>query len=373
MLYAALFSLALQSCSVENSSLDDVAATTAAAPEAAPHKVLARRVDSLYQRLSAAQRAAQLIMVASSTAPKLGLPYATAKSLVQDTIAGGVLFLKGTTAEFIGQRKELNALAAKNNGLPPLYSCDCEPTLLHHKWTDLEPVLPAASQKDTAKVAQQTALINAAMKRVGVQLNFAPIADRKANKAIINKRSFGASPDSIVTLAAAFIKATQDAGLGATVKHFPGHGLVKGDSHKQAVYIDGELKELDAFRKLIAESSPTAVMVGHITVRNNPRWGTGGLPASLSPVIVTGLLRKEIGYDGLIITDALNMAAAAEAGDADWKAIAAGNDIALMPTAPRKLHARMVAAMAKGDAMSKQLEASVKRVLRAKIALGVVR
>ncbi len=329
--------------------------------------------DSLYLTLTPGARAAQIIMTASATAPKMGMSYDTAAALVRDGVVGSVLFLKGKASEFRGQGERLTNLAVAKGAPKLLYACDCEPTLLHKKWTDVDSVLPASKQRDTATVARETRAINGQMKAAGVQLNFAPIADRAANKAIINRRSFGSNPDSIVALASAFVRAAQADGIGATVKHFPGHGMVAGDSHKGTVTIDGELKELDAFRRVIAGSKPMAVMVGHITVKNNARWSTAGLPASLSRPIMTTLLRGELAYDGLIVTDALNMAAAEVHGDAGWRALAAGADIALMPAFPRKLHARIVAAMAKDDATGKQLQASVKRVLRAKIALGILR
>src|SRR5690606_8892381 len=129
---------------------------------------------------------------------------------------------------------------------------------------------------------------------------FAPVVDNATNQSVISTRSFGNNPASITSLSRVFVTASQSDGVGATLKHFPGHGAVKGDSHKQSVYIDGDLTELPTFKNIIQSSEPpVAVMVGHIVVRNNDKYDTGGLPATLSPVIVTKLLREELGFNGI--------------------------------------------------------------------------
>lgn len=334
-------------------------------------KDIEESVDRLYAAMTPEQRAAQMIMVASSTTESIGTPYETARKLVDGGMVGNVLFLKGATTEFARQTKELNRLLQGKGQVKPLYACDCEPTLFHRKWTDIKAVKPAADQKEAAMVEEEVRKIDSVMKVVGVQLNFAPIADIAANKSVINKRSFSRNADSVALLASAFVTASQQDGIAATVKHFPGHGAVKGDSHKQAVFIDGDMKELNTFKRIIRESKPISVMVGHITVRNNPSYNTNELPASLSSKIVTGLLRKELGFDGIITTDALNMQAAANMKDGDWKAVLAGNDLILMPLNPTLLHQKITAALKKDDALSRQLEASVKRILRLKVCLSI--
>lgn len=371
----------LSACNGATPVADNAPAAYEAAPAPQPfsladfygrRKDLEEAVNSRYAAMTPQQRAAQMIMVASSTAESIGTPYETAKKLVNGGIAGNVLFLKGTTTVFRGQTKELNRLQEGKGQVKPLYACDCEPTLFHRKWTNLEAVKPASEQDDPTEVAEEVHKIDSVMKEVGVQLNFAPIADLAANKSIINKRSFSSRPDSVVLLASAFVTASQKEGIAATVKHFPGHGAVKGDSHKQSVFIDGDMKELNTFKRIIRETNPVSVMVGHITVRNNAAYGTGELPASLSPKIVNGLLRKEMGFEGIITTDALNMQAAANMKDGDWKAVLAGNDLILMPLDPTSLHRKITEAIQKDDALGRQLEASVKRILRLKYCQGII-
>lgn len=335
-----------------------------------PDEQFTSEVDAVYNALSPKERAAQMIMTASSTAVKLGYPYNKAKEMITNDVAANLVFLKGTTGEFKGQVKELDQLGAGNK-LKTLYACDCEPSLINNKWTDISGIQVASAQKDITTVTENTEKINAIVKRVGVRLNFAPVVDIAVNKSVINNRSFGSDPGTIETLSEQFVKTSQDAGIAATLKHFPGHGAVKGDSHKQSVYIDGPLTELNTFKALIqSDAPPIAVMVGHIIVKNNPKYSTNGLPATLSPVIVTDLLRKELGFEGIITTDALNMEAAAKVPDADWKSVLAGVDLVLMPANATLLNKKIVAALAKNDTVSHQLETSIKRVIRLKLALA---
>jgi beta-N-acetylhexosaminidase len=328
--------------------------------------VLRKRIDSIYNQLTPAQRAAQLIMVASSTFEKIGTPYSTAKRLVATGIADGVVFLKGATNEFRKQTQELTQLHTAGE-LAPLFACDCEPSLFQMKWIDA-PAVPKTNTLTTSqKVQSATDVINMTMQATGVNLNFAPVADVGSNKAVINNRAFSGIADSVAVRAIDFVRATQAGGIGATVKHFPGHGNVVGDSHKQQVFIEGTLTELETFRKIISQSAPAAVMIGHIVVRNNPTYTTNGLPASLSPVIIQKLLRGELGYDGLITTDALGMEGVRRVPDADFKALQAGADLALMPVNPVALHQRIIKEMQAGGPLSEQLAQSVKRVIRYKL------
>jgi beta-N-acetylhexosaminidase len=333
-----------------------------------PDARLNAKVDSVYQSMSPKERAAQMIMTASSTSEKLGYPFETAKKMLVNDIAANVVFLKGTSAEFKQEAKELNQMRVTKKELKPLFACDCEPTLMPGKWTDISGIKPASEQKDLDAIIENTEKINTAIKRTGVQLNFAPVVDIAINKSVINKRSFGSDSKTIITLSKQFVETSQEAGIGATLKHFPGHGAVKGDSHKQSVFIDGPLTELATFKAIIqSQEVPVAVMVGHIVIKNNPKYNTNGLPATLSRVIVTDLLRNELKFKGIITTDALNMEAAAKVPDADWKSVQAGVDLVLMPKDAAGLNKKIVTALAVNDAMSKQIEASVKRIIRYKL------
>jgi beta-N-acetylhexosaminidase len=327
---------------------------------------LDKQVEEVYNNMTAQQRAAQMIMVASSEA--LGFPYqTTVKRDVKNEMAANVLFLKGTKNEFIKQRKELEGMEI--NGLKPSFACDCEPTLLHNKFVGEPKMLPTGSLQKIEEVNSSVDTINALMDEMGIGINFAPIVDIAANKSIINKRSFGNNPSTIKSLAAAFIERTQASNKVATVKHFPGHGAVVGDTHKQSVMIDGKLTELPTFQSIIQKEQPIMVMVGHISVKNNPDgFNTeGGRPATTSRKIVTDLLRNQIGYQGIITTDAMNMQASKNFQDADWEAAKAGVDLILMPLNAAKLNVRIADEIEKGTELGKQFESSVKRIIKLKL------
>jgi beta-N-acetylhexosaminidase len=175
-----------------------------------------------------------------------------------------------------------------------------------------------------------------------------------------------------MTLSKQFIVSTQFDNIVATAKHFPGHGLVTGDTHKKSVYIDGPLREVDIYEPLI-EAGVISIMVAHITVINNEQYGTNGLPSSCSRVIVTDLLKNEMKFRGIIITDALNIMKAVTLIDkAPLKASMAGCDMILMPIDELQTINWIEEEMKVNAAYKKQVYQSVKKILRLKICLNLV-
>jgi beta-N-acetylhexosaminidase len=189
--------------------------------------------------------------------------------------------------------------------------------------------------------------------------------------ATVGFRSFGAVPANIIPWSGAFIEETQAQGIIATAKHFPGHGLVSGDTHKALQVIDGELKEIQNYPPLIAQGV-LSIMVAHIAVQNNPKYNTNGLPSTCSKAIVTDLLKNEMGYKGLIVTDAMNMGGVVAVPEAAYKAVAAGCDIILMPVDAKKAHAEILAHYRKDAAFRAQVDAAAKKIIRMKIAMGLM-
>jgi beta-N-acetylhexosaminidase len=168
-----------------------------------------------------------------------------------------------------------------------------------------------------------------------------------------------------------FIQTTQQMGLIATAKHFPGHGYVKGDSHVQLIYIDGQMQEVDTYKPLI-QNGVLSVMVGHIAVVNNEEYNTEGLPASCSRKIVTDLLKTQLGFKGLVVTDAMNMGALNKIPQSTLKAVQAGCDMILMPPNETALVNAVLKEMATNEAFKSQVYTSVKKILRAKLCLGML-
>ena len=213
---------------------------------------------------------------------------------------------------------------------------------------------------------------------IGVHLNFAPVADVNNNprNPVINTRAFGEAPDVVGRLASAYVRGLHAGGMLATLKHFPGHGDTDVDSHLGLPVIRHPRERLDAlelvpFRAGLAAGAD-AVMSAHIQLPAlDP---TEFSPATLSRPIVTDLLRGEMKFDGLIITDSMGMDAVARRlspGDAAVAAISAGNDIVLHSPDDAAAVAAIKAAVVNGTISAVQLDASVRRILRAKARLGL--
>jgi beta-N-acetylhexosaminidase len=215
---------------------------------------------------------------------------------------------------------------------------------------------------------------------MGVHVNFAPVVDVNNNprNPVINTRSFGEDPAAVGRLASAFVRGMQSAGEMATLKHFPGHGDTDVDSHLGLPIIKDpreqlEKTELPPFKAGIAAGAD-AVMTGHIEMPAlDP---TPNTPTTLSQPIVTGLLRKELGFNGLIYTDSMGMAgvnAMYKPGEAAVRAVKAGNDIILHSPDDAAAFAAIRDAVKAGEIPQAQIDASVERILRAKARAGLHR
>ena len=260
----------------------------------------------------------------------------------------------------------------KELSAPPfLFSADAEPSLVNRKIKNSTIVAKANTLKTIGEVKNVAETITQDLVDIGINYNFAPVVDMSPNKTV-GWRSFGHQPDSVIPWSNEFIKTTQNGGVIATAKHFPGHGFVQGDTHKKLVYIDGELKEVKNYPPLIADGL-ISIMIAHIAIKNNELFQTNDLPATVSRNIVTGLLRDSLGFNGLIVTDALNLGGVTFVENAALKTIMAGCDIALMPLDARKAHAAILNEYATNESFAMQVDESVKRVLRAKICLGLYR
>lgn len=215
---------------------------------------------------------------------------------------------------------------------------------------------------------------------IGVQVNFAPVVDVNNNprNPVINTRSYGEDPDLVGRMGAAYVRGLQAGGMIATLKHFPGHGDTDVDSHLGLPIIKDGRESLDKtefppFKAAIAAGAG-AVMTAHIEMPAlDPAPNT---PTTLSAPIVTGVLRKEMGFSGLIYTDSMGMAGVTQLykpGEAAVRAIKAGNDIVLHSPDDAAAFAGLKAAVQSGEIAMAQLDASVERVLRAKARTGLHR
>lgn len=330
---------------------------------------LAYLTDSIFDSLSEEQRVAQMII---TSAGELGKPDAEVKRLVENNRIGGVVYLKGTQSSHQALIDDLNAISAENASIPLLNSMDAEPSLFNGRVMGTESMLNTIDIKSEQRCDSVVQIIDSTLVDMGIHHNYAPVCDLSPNNAAIKNRSFGSDQDTVILLSKKFITSTQADNIVATAKHFPGHGLVKGDTHKQSVYIDGELQELEVYMPLI-EAGVISIMVAHITVKNNESYGTDGLPATCSRTIVTNLLKEELGFKGLIITDALNIMKAVTILDkAPLKASMAGCDLILMPVDELETSQWILEEMNVNPAYQKQVHQSVKKIIRLKICLGLL-
>ena len=243
------------------------------------------------------------------------------------------------------------------------------------------PSLMAAGAAGDAELVYEMGRITALEARaVGIHVPFAPVLDVNNNPAnpIINVRSFGEDPEQVAKLGAALVRGIQDHGAVATGKHFPGHGDTDADSHLELPVIRHGRERLDAvelrpFREAVA-AGMGGVMTAHVAVPALS-GGTSG-PSTLSPLVMTDLLRNEMGFQGLLFTDAMDMHAISRRhrpAEAAIRALEAGADVILMPPSPDRVVAGVARAVRSGRVSETRLDQSVRRILRAKEAAGLHR
>ncbi|HSZ61190.1 MAG TPA: glycoside hydrolase family 3 N-terminal domain-containing protein [Terriglobales bacterium] len=236
----------------------------------------------------------------------------------------------------------------------------------------------ASGKTENAEVFGRISALEA--RAIGVHWNFFPIADVNSNplNPIINTRSFGGDPTQVGDFVAAYIRGAHEGGMLVTAKHFPGHGDTATDSHLGFAQVTGDRAQLDEvelppFRRAI-ESGVDAVMVAHVTV---PALDSEpNRVATTSKAIVTGLLREDLGFKGIVVTDALDMAGltrlyAQDTGRAAVDSFKAGNDVLIIPHDLDASYRAMVQAVKSGEISRPRLDASVRKILETKAAIGL--
>ncbi|WP_432710249.1 glycoside hydrolase family 3 protein, partial [Pedobacter sp.] len=215
-------------------------------------------------------------------------------------------------------------------------------------------------------------------KRIGMHMNLAPVVDvnNNAKNPVINYRSFGENKFNVATKAAAYMKGMQDGGLLVSIKHFPGHGDTDVDSHYDLPQLNFTKARLDSleiypFRELIMQGA-SGVMIAHMNIPSLDN--TPNMPSTLSKPIVTGLLKEEIGFRGLIISDAMEMKGVVKHfkdGEADVMGIIAGNDILEISQNSERAIRLVRKAVRSGRISMDQIDASVRKILMAKYYAGL--
>ena len=227
-------------------------------------------------------------------------------------------------------------------------------------------------------VYEMGAAIAAQCKRLGIQVNYAPDIDINNNPAnpVINDRSFGQNKKTVIDYGIAYMKGLQDNGIMATAKHFPGHGDVSVDSHKDIPVVNKTRAELDSLElapfKALINAGIESVMVAHLSV---PAIDNADKrPTSLSAKAVNGVLKNELGFKGISVTDALDMKAISNyypEGEANVQAILAGNDMLCLPGDIGQSIKKVKEAISEGRLTVKDIDTRVKKVLSAKYRYGL--
>lgn len=235
------------------------------------------------------------------------------------------------------------------------------------------PMAQVGAAGDAEAARSAGAAIGTYLKGYGFNLDFAPVADVQTNpdNTVIGDRAFGSDPAGVSLMVQAAVEGMQETGVSACLKHFPGHGNTTGDSHEGSVETGRTLEEMQAAEFLPFQAGIAAgvdmVMVGHISAPG--LTGGDSLPASLNEEIITGILREQLGYDGIVITDAMDMAAISSyyaSDEAAVKALKAGADMILMPEDFVQAYEGVVAAVRDGRIDENRVNDSLRRIYRVK-------
>ena len=339
------------------------------------------------------QRAGTVIMASSADA--------VGSTLVGDLQLGGVILMGkdgavdgapgGSPGEIAAVTAALQAqVPASQQDAPLLVGTDQEyglVTRLDNGFTDFPGAEELGGIADTAVAVQQTELVTAAaaqeLRAVGVTVDFAPVADLApvSGDSGIEGRMFGSDPDRTGQLVAAAVRGFQSGGVAATLKHFPGIGRLPQDTHVELPIYDEACAAWNAAEavpmKAGVDAGAAMVMTGHVLL---PAVGSMADPSSLSAAVVNDLLRGTgrdgctgLGFQGVAVSDSLEMAPIVDSYGADaaaWKALAAGEDLVLIPTDPAAARDGIVAAVAAGQLPAERLQQAAVRVLALRLATG---
>lgn len=244
--------------------------------------------------------------------------------------------------------------------------------------TTFPPMEQVGKTEDESYAYTMGATIGKEIKELGFNLDFAPVADVKTNayNTEIGSRSFGSDAKQVAKMVKQVVYGIQDQGISATLKHFPGHGSVSGDSHTEPVNADSDLlglrkTEFKPFQAGI-DAGVDFVMVSHISIS---KVTEDTVPASMSKLVLKNMLRKELGFHGVTITDALDMGAITKKYSAKTAAVncvKAGEDMVLMTTDLPEAYQGVLEAVEAGEISEKQIHNSVVRIMEVKIKRGLI-
>lgn len=346
---------------------------------------LDEQVESIINEMTLHEKVCQMFVVAPEKLMESGtVTYVddNVRNKLFEYPVAGFIFFAGNLVEIEQTKTMLNLLqnySLEINGLP-FYTCVDEEggrvARIGNNPNFGVTKIQAMSNIKAANEAYDAGLsIGKYLNDLGFNFNFAPDADVITNplNSVIGDRSFGSDGDIVSYFAVEYAKGLQSKNVLSTFKHFPGHGATEGDTHEGFAYTSKSLDELmnAELKPFVAakENGIDAIMVAHISV---PTVLGDNTPCTLSKYMITDVLRNQIGFEGLIITDALGMGAIAneyEADEAAVKAILAGNDLLLMPEDFYVAYDGVMSAISNGVITEERLDESLRRIIKSKILL----
>ncbi len=332
-------------------------------------------VDSVFHSLTPKQRLGQLFMVAAFS-NKGKEHQQEIEVLIKESAIGGLIFFQGGP----GRQARLTNYYQSISKAPLLIGMDAEWGLGMRldSTMNFPKQMTLGAIQDVEQIRKMGEIIGRQCKRLGVHVSFSPVVDINSNQSnpVIGYRAFSENKESVAQRGSAYMKGLQSQNIIAVAKHFPGHGDADADSHYSLPLIsrtEAQLKELELypFKQLIKDSL-TGMMVAHLSIPSLDE--TPNQASTLSKKIVTDLLRKDLGFDGLIFTDALNMKGVSKyfaPGEGDLKALLAGNDVLLFPENVPKAIQIIEMAISKKQIRWKEVEKRIRRILHAKYWVGL--
>ena len=332
-------------------------------------------VNEKYNSMSLEEKVGQLFIVAAYTNRDV-VHENDIQKLIEEEHIGGLIFMQDQAAHQIELTNKFQSISK----IPLLIGMDAEWGLaMRLKGVERFPWnMTLGALRDNKLVYQVGKQIGIQANRMGVQFNFSPSVDVNVNpnNPIIGNRSFGSNPDRVAEKGIAYMDGMRAQNVLSSAKHFPGHGNTDQDSHKVLPLIPDNKADLEKyhiapFKKMIDEGVQS-IMVAHLNVpalEPDPK-----IPSTLSKNIITDYLKGELQFKGIVITDALNMDGVAKmfpAGDVDYRAFVAGNDILLFSQNVHVGKQKIIDAINKGQISEARLEESVKKILMAKYITGL--
>ena len=374
----------LSGCSKNNGRSDITAETvtqTAAVTETATETTTIDEIQSKLDTMSLDEKIGQMLMPAYR--------YNNGRKVVQvdENIAAelemykiGNIIIFDENMSSVAQTKDLIAefkrLISQNCGIMPFISIDEEGGMVSRLGKSgiiADYYIPSArSMAAKGTVKENCTKIALNLKALGFNMDFAPDADVDTNpdNPIIGDRAFSSDPEEAAEYMLEAAKTLEENGIIPVIKHFPGHGDTQTDSHLGMAVLPHDMSRLESIElvpfKKAAENDVPVIMVGHLTT---PKISENGLPASLNPDIINGLLREDLGFDGVVITDSMEMGAIENLygnADAAVMAVKAGADILLMPPDVPTAFNAVKNAVENGEISRENIDDSVYRILKLK-------